>query len=127
MWRSLVSAPALGAGSRRFKSGHPDDIQAHHKAGFSYKIEMGVYAESLIEQHVTNKKTPPGPLKTGGSYRNQVVLWSLVLVTPYVRTVIAAVINFEVAISIHNARQPIEVDRNAIRNRMRVQRTVSAS
>jgi hypothetical protein len=24
MWRSLVSAPALGAGGRRFESGHPD-------------------------------------------------------------------------------------------------------
>ncbi len=24
MWRSLVSAPALGAGGPRFESGHPD-------------------------------------------------------------------------------------------------------
>jgi hypothetical protein len=26
MWRSLVSAPALGAGGRRFESGHPDHV-----------------------------------------------------------------------------------------------------
>src|SRR5262249_5790864 len=29
MWRSLVSAPALGAGGRRFESGHPDQVRAH--------------------------------------------------------------------------------------------------
>src|SRR5262245_66017785 len=29
MWRSLVSAPALGAGGRRFESGHPDQLRAH--------------------------------------------------------------------------------------------------
>src|SRR5262245_1137083 len=29
MWRSLVSAPALGAGGRRFESGHPDQFRAH--------------------------------------------------------------------------------------------------
>ena len=28
MWRSLVSAPALGAGGRRFESGHPDCSEA---------------------------------------------------------------------------------------------------
>ena len=28
MWRSLVSAPALGAGGRRFESGHPDWSEA---------------------------------------------------------------------------------------------------
>src|SRR5512133_2679643 len=28
MWRSLVSAPALGAGGRRFESGHPDQPKA---------------------------------------------------------------------------------------------------
>ena len=27
MWRSLVSAPALGAGGRRFESGHPDHLE----------------------------------------------------------------------------------------------------
>src|SRR5215469_16455833 len=27
MWRSLVSAPALGAGGRRFESGHPDQVR----------------------------------------------------------------------------------------------------
>src|ERR1017187_990629 len=27
MWRSLVSAPALGAGGPRFESGHPDQIR----------------------------------------------------------------------------------------------------
>ena len=26
VWRSLVSAPALGAGGRRFESSHPDGI-----------------------------------------------------------------------------------------------------
>jgi hypothetical protein len=30
MWRSLVSAPALGAGGRRFESGHPD-----HRYGYA--------------------------------------------------------------------------------------------
>jgi hypothetical protein len=29
MWRSLVSAPALGAGGRRFESGHPDQFRAY--------------------------------------------------------------------------------------------------
>ena len=29
MWRSLVSAPALGAGGRRFESGHPDQVRAY--------------------------------------------------------------------------------------------------
>ena len=28
MWRSLVSAPALGAGGRRFESGHPDHVMS---------------------------------------------------------------------------------------------------
>ena len=32
LWRSLVSAPALGAGGRRFKSGQPDPTEA--KAAF---------------------------------------------------------------------------------------------
>ena len=29
MWRSLVSAPALGAGGRRFESYHPDQLRSH--------------------------------------------------------------------------------------------------
>jgi hypothetical protein len=29
MWRSLVSAPALGAGGREFESRHPDQVRAH--------------------------------------------------------------------------------------------------
>jgi hypothetical protein len=33
MWRSLVSAPALGAGGRRFESGHPDQFRAHVDLG----------------------------------------------------------------------------------------------
>jgi hypothetical protein len=32
MWRSLVSAPALGAGGRRFESGHPDWSEDCHPA-----------------------------------------------------------------------------------------------
>ena len=31
-WRSLVSAPALGAGGRRFKSGRPDHQQSRSTA-----------------------------------------------------------------------------------------------
>ena len=33
MWRSLVSAPALGAGGRRFESGHPDQLRAYVDLG----------------------------------------------------------------------------------------------
>ena len=33
MWRSLVSAPALGAGGRRFESGHPDQLTLHVDLG----------------------------------------------------------------------------------------------
>ena len=33
MWRSLVSAPALGAGGRRFESGHPDQVRAYVDLG----------------------------------------------------------------------------------------------
>ena len=29
VWRSLVSAPALGAGGRRFESYHPDQVWPH--------------------------------------------------------------------------------------------------
>src|SRR5215471_4690190 len=33
MWRSLVSAPALGAGGRRFESGHPDQFRGYVDLG----------------------------------------------------------------------------------------------
>ena len=38
MWRSLVSAPALGAGGRRFESGHPD--RSEHMSIFA-RLSMG--------------------------------------------------------------------------------------
>ena len=37
MWRSLVSAPALGAGGRRFESGHPDQLRAHVDLGLGLR------------------------------------------------------------------------------------------
>ena len=44
MWRSLVSAPALGAGGPRFESGHPDQVRG---VGADHDLLVGAKVRAI--------------------------------------------------------------------------------